>query len=95
MSIPATPLFCARCSAELTPGEGSFYVVRIEAFADPTPPTIRREDLAGDHKQTFASLLEEMRDLSERELLDQVHRRLVLHLCGRCYPRWIENPAGP
>ena len=32
--------------------------------------------------------------MSERELLDQVHRRLVLHLCGPCYGQWIEDPVG-
>jgi hypothetical protein len=32
-----SPLLCARCGVELTPGKGDFYVVRIEAVADPTP----------------------------------------------------------
>jgi hypothetical protein len=27
------PLCCDRCAAELKPGEGSFYVLRIEALA--------------------------------------------------------------
>lgn len=38
------PLCCDRCAAELTPGEGSFYVVRIEALADPTPPSFSAND---------------------------------------------------
>jgi len=32
-------LSCAKCGAELTPGKGDFYVVRIEAVADPSPPS--------------------------------------------------------
>ena len=31
------PLFCDRCSSELVPGKGNFYVVKIEAVADPSP----------------------------------------------------------
>ncbi len=34
------PVICHQCGAQLQPGEGSFYVVNIEAFADPTPPRV-------------------------------------------------------
>ncbi len=91
------PLICHRCSCLLTPGEGNFYVVRIEAFADPAPPNFEGEGLATMNSWQLAAaideLIEEMKDLSEQELLDQVHRRLTLHLCGRCYRDWIENPT--
>lgn len=88
-------LLCHRCGCTLTPGEGSFYVVRIEAFADPTPPTI---DLDEDEGRPSVSdeierLIDQMKGMSERELMDQVHRRLTIHLCGPCYRRWIEDPA--
>ena len=87
-------LFCHRCSAELTPGQGDFYVVRIEAFADPTPPQFSGDfsdlDVAGE----IDRLIEQMKDMSEQDLMDQVYRRFTLHLCGRCYREWIEDPAG-
>lgn len=44
----SSPLLCARCGAELTPGTGDFYVVRIEALADPTPPHFSEDVLRGD-----------------------------------------------
>ena len=89
-----THLLCHRCGAELTPGAGDFYVVRIEAFADPTPPDISPEELEGrDLNEEMSALLEEMRSMSERELMDGVYRKLTIHLCGRCYRNWIENPA--
>ncbi len=88
-----TPLLCARCAAELTPGKGDFYVVRIEALADPSPPRFSEEDFEHDHRAEIARLIEQMRDLSEQELVDQVYRRLVLCLCGPCYRRWIEDPV--
>jgi hypothetical protein len=88
-----SPFLCARCSAELTPGKGDFYVVRIEALADPTPPSFSEEDLRHDPRQEIERLIDQMGDLSERELLDQVYRRLVLYLCGPCYRQWIEDPV--
>ena len=89
-----TNLLCHRCGATLTPGRGDFYVVRIEAFADPTPPHVTAEELASDRGEEMRRLLEQMRDLTEQELMDQVYRRLVIHLCGPCYRKWIEDPAG-
>ena len=87
------PIFCTRCGAELMPGSGNFYVVRIEAFADPSPPAITEEDLKRDHRAEIRRLIDQMHDHSERELIDQVHRRLILHLWGPCYRQWIENPV--
>ena len=86
-------IFCARCAAELTPGKGDFYVVRIEAVADPTPPCFSEEDLKHDPRAEMERLIEQMYDLSAQEAMDQVYRRLVLCLCGPCYRQWIEDPA--
>ena len=88
-------LFCHRCGAVLKPGRGNFYIVRIEAFADPTPPTFSVEDLAAtDPSAEIDRLIEQMEGMTEQELLDQVHRRLTIHFCGACYNEWIEDPAG-
>ena len=84
---------CHRCGGLLTPGEGSFYIVRIEAFADPTPPDIDTDEPLSDFAAQWENLLEQMRHMSERELMDQVYRKLTLNLCSDCYRRWIENPA--
>lgn len=88
------PKFCDRCGVELTPGDGSFYVVKIEALADPTPPSFSSEDLHRDAQAEIERLIAEMRDLSEQELMDQVYRRVTLYLCIGCYRPWIENPTG-
>jgi len=90
---PPVALLCHRCGVDLTPGEGDFYVVRIEAFADPTGPHITDADLDADIEAAIERILEELRGLSEAELMDQVYRRLTIHLCGRCYRQWIEDPA--
>jgi hypothetical protein len=88
------PLFCHRCAAELEPGKGQFYVVRIEAFADPTPPTITVEDLERDIAGEIDRLIKAMGELSDREAMDQVYRRMTVYLCTPCYREWIENPTG-
>lgn len=87
------PFLCARCAAELLPGAGNFYEIKIEALADPTPPVLPDREL---HviRQEMEQVLEELREVSPQEALDQVYRRLTIHLCIRCYTEWIENPAG-
>jgi hypothetical protein len=90
----AVSLFCARCSTELRPGGATFFQVHIEAIADPAPPAITAADLEKDHRKEIEDLLKRMSAMSEREAMDQVHRRLTIHLCGPCYRVWIENPAG-
>ncbi|MCK4626211.1 MAG: hypothetical protein KAV00_12915 [Phycisphaerae bacterium] len=90
---PEAHLFCHRCGAVLKPGVGNFYIVKIEAFADPTPPNLTEADLAVDIDKAIEDILEEIRHTSEAELMDQVYRRLTIHLCGQCYAKWIENPA--
>ena len=88
------PLVCHRCGEEQIAGQGTFYVVRIEAFADPTPGDVSSQDLTTDIPGEINRLVEQMSQTSEQELMDQVYRRLTIYLCGPCYRRWIENPAG-
>ncbi len=89
-----SPLLCHRCGVELTPGEGDWYIVKIEAIADPTPSDLAAEPGELEIRREITRLLKQMRDMSERELMDQVHRKMTIHLCGPCYQQWIENPTG-
>ena len=93
MTHEESPLFCAKCMTNLVPGSGDFFVVQIEAIADPTPPTFTEDDLKRDHRRDFNSLVEQLADFSERELMDQVHRKTVIHLCNQCFREWFENPV--
>ena len=60
------PLLFTRCAAELTPGTGDFYVVRIDAIADPSPPQFSEEELNRDHRAEIAQLIEEMQACPSR-----------------------------
>lgn len=93
--MPAdAPLLCSRCLKTLSTGRGEFYVVSIEALADPSPPEIEPGDLARDYRADWRATVAELADVSPREALDQVYRRVVMHLCNGCFRDWIENPAG-
>jgi hypothetical protein len=87
------PLFCAHCLASLTPGAGNFWVISIDAVADPTPPEFTEEDLRRDLRSEFAEVVRQMQDTSPLEAMDQVHRHMVIHLCNRCFETWMDNPA--
>jgi hypothetical protein len=87
-------LSCQRCSAALKPGRGEFYLVKILALADPSPPVITREELAADVGREIQRLVAQLRGLSEAEMMDQVYRRELIYLCAPCYRAWIANPVG-
>lgn len=87
------PIICHRCGVRLTPGRGDVWVVKIEAFADPTPPLVNPGEPLEAITPEIEDLLEQMKDLSAQELMDQVHRRLTVLLCAACYRSWIENPT--
>ena len=86
-------IFCHRCGQQLTPGDGNFYVARIEAVADPTPPPFGPDSDSEDFNRRFGELMEEISRYSEGELMDQVYRRMTIHLCRLCYQNWIEDPT--
>jgi hypothetical protein len=88
-------LFCRRCSKEVHPGRGDYYLVRIDAVADPEPPVITEEDLDLDVGAEIERLIRQMRNLSEREAEHQVYRRKAIYLCVPCFNRWIDDPVGP
>ncbi len=87
-------LCCLRCEADLTPGRGDFYVVHVEALADPSPPVFTDDDLARDPRAEIERLVEALAELSAEEAMNQVYRRRTFFLCGPCYRRWIEDPVG-
>ncbi len=94
MTMANAPLFCDRCSTELVSGKGNFCVVKIEALADPSPPVFDEKDLEKDALKEIDRLIEETKELSEEELLDQVYRQVTIYLCRPCFEVWIKNPAG-
>jgi hypothetical protein len=87
------PVFCKRCSKPVHPGRGDYYLVRIDAVADPEPPILTEEDLDEDVRAEIERLICMMRGLSEQQLEHQVHCHKAIYLCLPCFQRWIENPV--
>ena len=88
------PQSCARCSAGLHPGSGDYYIIYVEAVADPAGPRISATDLEGDLEGEIERTIAKMADLTATEAMNQVHRQLRFGLCVQCYRRWIDNPTG-
>ena len=87
-------LLCARCLKTLTPGAGDFFQIDIHAVADPSPPEITESHSLDAIRQEIHSQLNQLQDLSPQEAMDQVQRRVTMHLCNGCFQDWIEQPAG-
>ena len=61
-------LQCKCCSKEVHPGRGDYYLVRIDAVADPQPPIITQEDLDQDIGAEIERLIRRMKSMSEQQL---------------------------
>ncbi|MGE5608659.1 MAG: hypothetical protein ACM359_05370 [Bacillota bacterium] len=89
----AERLLCDICGRTIPPH--GHYVVRIEVFADPSIPAVSQEQIEEvDFEKALAELLAEMKDLSEEELQDQVHRQFEYRLCHDCQMKFLVNPLG-
>jgi hypothetical protein len=90
-----TTLLCKLCAREIHPGRGDYYLVRIDAVADPQPPIITQEDLDQDVAVEIERLIQRIKGMSGQQLEYQVNRRKAIYLCVSCFNRWIENPVRP
>jgi hypothetical protein len=89
------PLSCKRCSKEVHPGRGDYYLIRIDAVADPQPPIFTQEDLDQDVRAEIERLIRLMKCMSKQQLEREVFRQKAIYLCVPCFNLWIENPASP
>jgi len=60
------------------------YRMKIELFADPSPPVFTKEDLEADSEAEMNALIEKMADLDPREAEDEVYESYLFTLCARC-----------
>jgi len=86
-------VLCDLCNRAIPPGAD--YVVKIDVYADPSAPSISTEELEEtDFEQTFADLIDEMKDLSADDLQDDVHRSFAYRICRPCQRKFLANPLG-
>ena len=88
---------CDLCGKDLTPGEETRYVVRMESYPAGVPGELTEGDLDEDHLETMAEMLEE---LEAREDLDgpppaaPEYRSGEYDLCPPCYRKFAADPLG-
>jgi hypothetical protein len=91
--ISAGSLVCGRCLKPLAPGRGDFYLVQIEAVAD--PGAAQMEPLGEEEiGRRIDRLLKRLAGTSHEEAMKQVIEHKTIYLCAGCYRGWIENPVG-
>jgi len=74
---------CASCRRKIGAKE-TWFVLRIELFADPSPPAITSEDLKKDHKAEMRKIIEEMSTANPVEAQDEIHERYEFIVCKDC-----------
>ncbi len=71
------------------------YVVRIDVYAEPALPAMKSDDWADEtFDDAFATLMEQMKNMSADELQDGVHRHMEYRLCPICQKEFLANPLG-
>lgn len=74
---------CEMCGRTIEKPEISFRI-KIEMFADPSPPEFTEEDLERDFAAEMAELIEQMRRADIREAEDEVYESYLFTLCADC-----------
>lgn len=74
---------CESCGATIE-SDATAYRMRIELFADPSPPVFTQEDFEKDPRAELEALIEQMKNLDAREAEEQVHEAYLFTLCAAC-----------
>jgi hypothetical protein len=81
--MPHSAKKCDSCRRKIASKE-LWFVLRIELFADPTPPDITKEDLHKDHKEEMKKIIKEMGKTNPDEANDEIHERYQFVVCKDC-----------
>ncbi len=76
---------CESCGAMIETSR-SAYRLKIELFADPSPPEFSEQDMQQDAAEELRNLVETMRDmeLDQQQMEDQVYESYLFTLCVSC-----------
>jgi hypothetical protein len=74
---------CESCGGVIEKPEEAFRM-KIEIFADPTPPEFTQEDLERDYEAEMRALFEQMENMDPKEVEDEVHEAYLFTLCAAC-----------
>lgn len=82
---------CDRCGRAIEQDQVR-YIAKIQVFAAADPLSITFEDLLQDHTSEIERLLRQCEELSEEELMRDVHVEFQFDLCRACQKTYVVNP---
>jgi len=74
---------CEACGTTIQKPDLAFRM-KIELFADPTPPEFTQEDLELDAAAEMRRLIEEFENTDPREAEEEVYEAYLFTLCAAC-----------
>ena len=63
------------------------YHLKVQMYADPSPPEFTQEELEADFETEMLSIIEQMNAMDPREAEDEVHEAYLFTLCAVCRQR--------
>ena len=69
-------------------------MVKLESFPAFDPEAITEQELADDHLQEVAELLDEMELMGDTELEDCSGKTFRYDLCPTCHAKFTKDPLG-
>jgi hypothetical protein len=88
-----TRLLCDLCARLIPPH--AHYILKMQIYADPQMPPVSSQELAEmDLDAELQKLIEQMKNETAEDLMDQVHRSFEFRLCRVCQMKFLANPLG-
>ncbi len=88
-----TTHICDRCG-KLIERTQLRYIAKIEVYAAADVLEITPEDLLRDQSEEMERLLEQCEQMSEDELMQDVHVEMQFDLCRACQKAFLAEPLG-
>lgn len=85
-------IYCDRCGKGLLIDSNVRYEVTIEVKAAYDPLELTDDDLSGDLQEQIDETIDELKQCSEEEAMDEVYRKMEFNLCSSCQSKLLESP---
>ncbi len=85
-------IHCDRCGKGLLIDSNVRYEVTIEVKAAYDPLEITEEDLSEDLEGQMEETIDEAKELSEQEAMDEIYKKMTFNLCSSCQSEFISSP---
>ena len=84
---------CDMCGARIETSELR-YVLKMNIFAAYDTMKLELSDLEKDYSDEIQNLIEKMKEMSPKELEEDVFKELKFDLCRKCQQKFLKSPLG-